>query len=83
MLKARLISPHAEERPYGRVSKHEASPFQTAAFCGLLRVRDEVEGNYAAFHLMEQPIDGVCSRGPRPVNATPFIASNRSRRTPA
>jgi hypothetical protein len=45
MLKARLISPHAEERPYGRVSKHEASPFQTAAFCGLLRVRDEVEGN--------------------------------------
>jgi hypothetical protein len=32
------------------------------------------------FHLIEQPIDGICSGGPRPVSATCFIASKRSRR---
>jgi hypothetical protein len=31
-------------------------------------------------HLIEQPIDGICSSGPRPVSATCFIASNMSRR---
>lgn len=29
----------------------------------------------AAFHLIEQPIDGTCSFGPSPVSATCFIAS--------
>jgi hypothetical protein len=32
------------------------------------------------FHFIEQPIEGICSCGPRPVSATCFIASNRSRR---
>ena len=31
-------------------------------------------------HLIEQPILGICSSGPRPVSATSFIASNKSRR---
>lgn len=30
---------------------------------------------HAAFHLIEQPMDGVCSRGPAPVSATSRIAS--------
>lgn len=34
----------------------------------------------AAFHLMEQPMDGTCSTGPFPVSATSRMASNRSRR---
>jgi hypothetical protein len=34
-----------------------------------------------SFHLIEQPIDGICSTGPRPFSATCFIASKRSRRT--
>jgi hypothetical protein len=32
------------------------------------------------FHLIEQPIDGNCSFGPRPVSAICFMASYRSRR---
>ena len=34
------------------------------------------------FHLIEQPIEGICSVGPWPVSATCFMASNRSRRAP-
>src|SRR6478752_7968513 len=41
------------------------------------------DGAVYAFHLMEQPIDGVCCRGPAPVAAISFIAWNSSRRTPA
>ena len=37
---------------------------------------------HAAFHLIEQPIDGICSRGPWPVSATCRIASKSSRRAP-
>ena len=37
---------------------------------------------HAAFHLIEQPIAGICSRGPWPVAAICFIASKSSRRAP-
>ena len=37
--------------------------------------------DYAARHLMEQPMLGICSAGPQPVRATCSMASNRSRRT--
>ncbi len=36
---------------------------------------------YSLFHLIEQPMLGTCSAGPRPVSATSFIPKNRSRRT--
>ena len=32
-----------------------------------------------SFHLIEHPIEGICSAGPWPVSATCFIASKRSR----
>jgi hypothetical protein len=35
---------------------------------------------HQSFHLIEHPIEGVCSSGPWPVLATCFIASKRSRR---
>ena len=34
----------------------------------------------ASFHLIEQPMLGICSRGPSPVRATCSMASGRSRR---
>ena len=37
---------------------------------------------HAAFHLIEQPIAGICSRGPWPVSAICRIASKSSRRAP-
>ena len=50
------------------------------------KVRQPLRGGFTlvavpqSFHLIEHPIDGVCSFGPRPVSETSFIASNRSRR---
>ena len=35
----------------------------------------------SVFHLIEQPMLGIWSSGPRPVSATSFMASNRSRLT--
>ena len=49
---------------------------------GDTRQAKQLERRFYPFHLMEQPMLGICSRGPLPVAATSFIASNRSRRTP-
>src|SRR5215217_584750 len=47
----------------------------------LLRASNECGAGQAAFHLIEQPIEGIWSCGPRPVCATSLIASTRSRRS--
>ena len=55
-----------------RGRRYEARHQQSAA----------AERRHAAFHLIEQPIAGICSRGPCPVAAISFIASKSSRRAP-
>jgi len=41
---------------------------------------ERMSGTRQSFHLIEHHIEGICSTGPRPVSATCFIASKRSRR---
>jgi len=63
-----------------RYCLYKGCPWPLFESCGLHRTCLGGDSHQASFHFIEQPMLGICSRGPRPVVATAFMASNRSRR---
>ena len=70
-----------EER-VARLLRRESAWAQSAQSIEVVGAELADRERHAAFHLIEQPIAGICSRGPCPVAATSFIASKSSRRAP-